>query len=93
MKRFRFAAAAAKDGNDYFILLIVTDGIITDMPQTTEAIVNVRSVLILIIFFIVLPEKNTVLTTLDNYFLKYYQKVHELLFVIHGIVHKCFKIS
>ncbi|KAK3752663.1 hypothetical protein RRG08_054518, partial [Elysia crispata] len=36
-------AAAARDGNDYFILLIVTDGIITDMPQTTEAIVNAAS--------------------------------------------------
>ena len=37
-------ASAARDGNDYFILLIVTDGIITDMPQTTEAIVNVSCV-------------------------------------------------
>ncbi|RUS84077.1 hypothetical protein EGW08_008189 [Elysia chlorotica] len=36
-------AAAARDGSDYFILLIVTDGIITDMPQTTEAIVNAAS--------------------------------------------------
>jgi hypothetical protein len=37
----RFARAATS-GNDYFILLIITDGIITDMPQTSEAIVNVR---------------------------------------------------
>ncbi|XP_041349780.1 copine-8-like [Gigantopelta aegis] len=36
-------ATAARDGNDYFILLIITDGIITDMPQTTEAIVNAAS--------------------------------------------------
>ncbi|XP_005099340.1 copine-8 isoform X1 [Aplysia californica] len=36
-------ASATRDGNDYFILLIVTDGIITDMPQTTEAIVNAAS--------------------------------------------------
>ncbi|XP_076448583.1 copine-8-like [Babylonia areolata] len=35
----RFARAAT-GGNDYFILLIITDGIITDMPQTCEAIVN-----------------------------------------------------
>lgn len=35
-------AASLQDGNNYFILLIVTDGIITDMPQTTEAIVCVR---------------------------------------------------
>ncbi|GAB1598493.1 copine-8-like isoform X3 [Argonauta hians] len=27
-------------GNDYFILLILTDGIITDMPQTMEAVVQ-----------------------------------------------------
>lgn len=33
-------AALQQDGNDYFILLILTDGIITDMPQTMEAIVN-----------------------------------------------------
>ncbi|KAJ8301692.1 hypothetical protein KUTeg_020679 [Tegillarca granosa] len=33
-------ASAKRDGNDYFILLIITDGIITDMPQTCEAIVN-----------------------------------------------------
>lgn len=28
------------DGSQYFILLIITDGIITDMPQTKTAIVN-----------------------------------------------------
>ncbi|KAL5013366.1 hypothetical protein ScPMuIL_007636 [Solemya velum] len=33
-------ACSRRDGSDYFILLIITDGIITDMPQTTEAIVN-----------------------------------------------------
>ena len=37
---FRFAAAK-RNGDEYFILLIITDGIITDMPQTCEAIVNV----------------------------------------------------
>lgn len=37
---FRFAETKA-NGEDYFILLIVTDGIITDMPQTCEAIVHV----------------------------------------------------
>lgn len=40
---FRRIAAQHQDGNNYFILLILTDGVITDMPQTTEAIVNVRS--------------------------------------------------
>jgi len=34
-------AQNVQDGRNYFILLILTDGIITDMPQTTEAIVNV----------------------------------------------------
>ena len=29
-----------KEGKHYFIMLILTDGIITDMPQTREAIVN-----------------------------------------------------
>lgn len=29
-----------RDGSQYFILLIITDGIITDMPQTKTAIVN-----------------------------------------------------
>ena len=34
-----------ESGKNYFVLLILTDGIITDMPQTTEAIVNVSSFL------------------------------------------------
>ncbi|XP_066942363.1 copine-8-like isoform X1 [Macrobrachium rosenbergii] len=33
-------AASNRAGDKYFILLIITDGIITDMPQTKEAIVN-----------------------------------------------------
>ena len=32
------------DGDNYFILLILTDGVITDMPQTSEAIVQVGQV-------------------------------------------------
>ncbi|XP_013408869.1 copine-8 isoform X2 [Lingula anatina] len=36
-------ASARRNGTDYFILLILTDGIITDMPQTKEAIVNAAS--------------------------------------------------
>jgi hypothetical protein len=32
-------AAAKRDGSEYFILLIITDGVITDMAQTKEAIV------------------------------------------------------
>ncbi|KAI8771714.1 copine-9 [Biomphalaria glabrata] len=33
-------AAAVRDGTEYFVLLIITDGIITDMPQTKAAIVQ-----------------------------------------------------
>ncbi|KAA0707894.1 Copine-5 [Triplophysa tibetana] len=33
-------AAAVQDGSQYFILLIITDGVISDMSQTKEAIVN-----------------------------------------------------
>ncbi|XP_046542548.1 copine-8-like isoform X2 [Haliotis rubra] len=36
-------AQTSQQGADYFILLIITDGIITDMPQTTEAIVKAAS--------------------------------------------------
>lgn len=34
-------ASAIQDGSQYFVLLIITDGIITDMQQTQQAIVNV----------------------------------------------------
>lgn len=32
-----------QDGSQYFVLLIITDGVISDMAQTKEAIVNVRT--------------------------------------------------
>ncbi|XP_035168884.1 copine-5-like, partial [Oxyura jamaicensis] len=35
------SAAAVPDGSQYFVLLIITDGVISDMAQTKEAIVNV----------------------------------------------------
>ena len=41
-------AAAKRDGSEYFVLLIITDGIITDMPQTTEAIVRVRQLCLML---------------------------------------------
>lgn len=31
-----------KDGSQYFVLLIITDGVISDMAQAKESIVNVR---------------------------------------------------
>ncbi len=36
-------AATALDGSQYFVLLIITDGEITDFEETKEAIVNVSS--------------------------------------------------
>lgn len=38
-------AAAVQDGSQYFVLLIITDGVISDMAQTKEAIVNVSRLL------------------------------------------------
>ncbi|XP_078091518.1 copine-8 isoform X1 [Mustelus asterias] len=34
-------AASVKDGSQYFVLLILTDGVISDMAQTKESIVNI----------------------------------------------------
>ncbi|XP_053717693.1 copine-8 isoform X3 [Synchiropus splendidus] len=36
-------AASVKDGSQYFVLLIITDGVISDMAQTKESIVNAAS--------------------------------------------------
>ncbi|XP_067929315.1 copine-8-like isoform X2 [Watersipora subatra] len=36
-------AAAMRDGTNYFVLLIITDGVITDMPQTLQAIIAASS--------------------------------------------------
>ncbi|XP_034623693.1 copine-5 [Trachemys scripta elegans] len=36
----RYAATTEQDGSQYFVLLIITDGVISDMAQTKEAIVN-----------------------------------------------------
>ncbi|XP_021369991.1 copine-8-like isoform X3 [Mizuhopecten yessoensis] len=33
-------ATSMRDGNNYFVLLILTDGVITDLPNTIEAIVH-----------------------------------------------------
>lgn len=37
-------AAEVQDGSQYSVLLIITDGVISDMAQTKEAIVNVSFV-------------------------------------------------
>ena len=44
MKSYFSIARQNLDGDNYFILLILTDGVITDMPQTSEAIVQVGQV-------------------------------------------------
>lgn len=36
-------ARTYRDGTSYFVLLIITDGVISDMPQTLEAIVQASS--------------------------------------------------
>ncbi|GAA6076952.1 copine-9 isoform X1 [Tachysurus ichikawai] len=36
------AAQDVTDGSQYFVLLMITDGVISDMVQTKEAVVNVR---------------------------------------------------
>uniref|UniRef100_A0A3Q2Y3J6 Copine Vb n=1 Tax=Hippocampus comes TaxID=109280 RepID=A0A3Q2Y3J6_HIPCM len=38
--RTKAYAASVQDGSQYFVLLIITDGVISDMAQTKEAIVN-----------------------------------------------------
>ncbi|NWY52936.1 CPNE8 protein, partial [Chionis minor] len=41
VNRVARSAAEVLDGSQYFVLLIITDGVISDMAQTKEAIVNV----------------------------------------------------
>ena len=48
---FRFASAV-QPGDNYFVLLIITDGVITDMPQTKQAIVSVRTCIYIIIAYV-----------------------------------------
>lgn len=42
-------AAKFQDGRDYFILLIITDGVISDIQETKHAIINASSLPISII--------------------------------------------
>lgn len=39
---FSSCAAQFSDGSQYSVLLMITDGVISDMVQTKEAVVNVR---------------------------------------------------
>ena len=40
---FRLARENSDNGKNYFILLMLTDGCIMDMPETSEAIVKVSN--------------------------------------------------
>ncbi|XP_039283440.1 copine-8 [Nilaparvata lugens] len=58
-------AATYRDGSSYFILLILTDGVITDMPQTTQAIVNASVLPLSVIIVGVGNADFTAMETLD----------------------------
>lgn len=59
-------AAATKDGSEYFILLIITDGIITDMQKTKKEIVRAASLPMSIIIVGVGNEDFTAMEELDG---------------------------
>lgn len=44
---FSRLAAQVSDGSQYYVLLIITDGVISDMLQTKEAIVSVSPIFLL----------------------------------------------
>lgn len=54
------------DGSQYFILLIISDGVITDMAQTKESIVNVRLLYFICFLFKLSGTLVKVLQTLAN---------------------------
>ncbi|XP_059367459.1 copine-8 [Carassius carassius] len=59
-------AASIKDGSQYFILLIITDGVISDMAQTKESIVNAASLPMSIIIVGVGPAEFDAMIELDG---------------------------
>ncbi|KAG9490067.1 hypothetical protein GDO78_005782 [Eleutherodactylus coqui] len=59
-------AASIKDGSQYFILLIITDGVISDMAQTKEAIVNASKLPMSIIIVGVGPAEFDAMVELDG---------------------------
>ncbi|XP_024138111.1 copine-8 isoform X1 [Oryzias melastigma] len=59
-------AASVKDGSQYFVLLIITDGVITDMALTKEAIVNASSLPMSIIIVGVGPAEFDAMVELDG---------------------------
>ncbi|KAG1953478.1 copine-8 [Pimephales promelas] len=59
-------AASVNDGSQYFILLIITDGVISDMAQTKESIVNAACLPMSIIIVGVGPAEFDAMIELDG---------------------------
>ncbi|XP_032822313.1 copine-8-like isoform X1 [Petromyzon marinus] len=59
-------AASVSDGSQYFVLLIITDGVISDMAQTKEAIVHAASLPMSIIIVGVGPAEFDAMEELDG---------------------------
>ncbi|XP_069824854.1 copine-9 isoform X1 [Dendropsophus ebraccatus] len=60
------AAGQVTDGSQYYVLLIITDGVISDMAQTKEAIVNASSLPLSIIIVGVGPAEFDAMEELDG---------------------------
>uniref|UniRef100_A0A4W4EKQ9 C2 domain-containing protein n=1 Tax=Electrophorus electricus TaxID=8005 RepID=A0A4W4EKQ9_ELEEL len=60
------AAAGVMDGSQYFILLLITDGVISDMVQTKEAVVNASTLPLSIIIVGVGPAEFDAMEELDG---------------------------
>ncbi|XP_072255141.1 copine-8 [Pyxicephalus adspersus] len=63
---FVLYATSVKDGSQYFVLLIITDGVISDMAQTKEAIVNASKLPMSIIIVGVGPAEFDAMVELDG---------------------------
>uniref|UniRef100_A0A673CKX1 Copine family member IX n=1 Tax=Sphaeramia orbicularis TaxID=375764 RepID=A0A673CKX1_9TELE len=59
-------AAEITDGSQYFVLLMITDGVISDMVQTKEAVVNASSLPLSIIIVGVGPAEFDAMEELDG---------------------------
>uniref|UniRef100_A0A3Q0QSG8 Copine 8 n=1 Tax=Amphilophus citrinellus TaxID=61819 RepID=A0A3Q0QSG8_AMPCI len=59
-------ASSVKDGSQYFVLLIITDGVISDMAQTKESIVNASCLPMSIIIVGVGPAEFDAMVELDG---------------------------
>ncbi|KAM9325542.1 copine-9 [Gastrophryne carolinensis] len=60
------SAGQVTDGSQYYVLLIITDGVISDMAQTKEAIVNASSLPLSIIIVGVGPAEFDAMEELDG---------------------------